>query len=182
MRIVLSGFHPFFLNWENPRMISYVVAVPEDGSAPPRTQAVSVRCVSTTGRTARERSNNSPSLWLPMTTTSSLIWPGITAIVFQIGVTLVSTSLTKWTSLDPGPVQYACNPCGSPSSPPIQSGEISPAGLPCPMRVLSNGRASMYEIGRDGMDGMLPSSDLVAFGYAGVPGVAGSPGYYGTRS
>jgi hypothetical protein len=30
--------------------------------------------------------------------------------------------------------------------------------------VFSKGRASIYEMGRDGMDGMLPSSDLVALG------------------
>jgi len=34
-----KGFHPLALSFERPRMISYTVAVPEDGSAPPKTQA-----------------------------------------------------------------------------------------------------------------------------------------------
>jgi hypothetical protein len=34
-----KGFHPLALSFEIPRMISYTVAVPDDGSAPPNTQA-----------------------------------------------------------------------------------------------------------------------------------------------
>jgi hypothetical protein len=39
------------------------------------------------------------------------------------------------------------------------------------------GITSSYDMGREGIEGKLPPSSRVAFLYAGLPGVVGSPGY-----
>lgn len=81
-------------------------------------------------------------------TTSSLIYPGITPITFQIGITLVSTLLTSLTCLclDTSRIRNSC------------------LALP-------------QEMGKLGIDGILVPSVRVAFSYDGYPGVVGSPGY-----
>lgn len=108
-----------------------------------------------------------------MRTVSLLIWPGIAAIVFQIGITLSSTAngqevalrtnnekrhapwftrrILVWLSW---PVKLRASSC-----------EIS-AKSRC---------AFAHEIGRLGILGMFSPSVRVAFSYAGYPGVVGSP-------
>lgn len=95
----------------------------------------------------------------------------------QIAVTLSSIPFTISTSSSPGPVQYSTP--NHPNPPSFRPSE--PILIPFPFKLLSNGRASSYEIGSDGIEGMLivgssRGSRLVEFLYAGVPGVRGSPG------
>lgn len=70
MSKVRSGRQPFRSKAPSPFTTSTIAAVPDMGSPAPRTQA---------------------SRWQPSNTTSCFTWPGMTAMVFQIGNTFVST-------------------------------------------------------------------------------------------
>lgn len=81
---------------------------------------------------------------------------GVPTLAHQIGVTLSSTTFVSSTSSSPGPVQYS-TPLYP--NPPSLKPSLSSLLMPLPFKLLSNGIASSYEIGMEGMVGMLRSSE-----------------------
>ena len=115
------------------------------------------------------------SRWLPMMIVSSGFVPLIVPITSQVGVIFSSMKFVRETVIPgAGPVLYVA------SKPPFHPSRlINSPDVPWPSRAFRNGKASRWDMGKDGILGRFGGLlTCLTPGFDGYPGVVGSPGYW----